>query len=293
MPMLPETAAAITNTLDSVGNYLSAAGTNKKQRKWNEKMYGIQRADALADWTMQNEYNSPTSQMKRLREAGLNPHLVYGNGADAQSTGNVRSSDSGTWNPRPPEFNLGSGMQGYFDTQIKQATLDNLKEQNTVIKQEALLKEAQIGNLGQQTATGKFNLEFEKSMVDVSAQSRRLNLDRTTAEIDVLLDRNHREAAMQAVNIQEAVKRMLQLDANTAKTDTERAHILQQIKNLEQDYKIKKYDEMLSEYGISKSDPFWLRQATIQYRKYGGKTERPSDNIGGGLGQGFKKGFKK
>lgn len=29
----------------------------------------------------QNEYNSPKEQMKRLKDAGLNPHLVYGSGA--------------------------------------------------------------------------------------------------------------------------------------------------------------------------------------------------------------------
>lgn len=33
------------------------------------------------------DYNTPVNQMKRLREAGLNPNLVYGNGADAQYSG--------------------------------------------------------------------------------------------------------------------------------------------------------------------------------------------------------------
>lgn len=34
----------------------------------------------LQMWNLQNEYNSPAAQMQRLREAGLNPALVYGNG---------------------------------------------------------------------------------------------------------------------------------------------------------------------------------------------------------------------
>ena len=33
----------------------------------------------------QNEYNLPQNQMARLQAAGLNPHLVYGSGADTQS----------------------------------------------------------------------------------------------------------------------------------------------------------------------------------------------------------------
>lgn len=36
-------------------------------------------------------YNSPVNQMQRLREAGLNPNLVYDNGANAQFAGNTDS----------------------------------------------------------------------------------------------------------------------------------------------------------------------------------------------------------
>lgn len=51
--------AAAAELLGQSVNAWSAANTNKKQRQWQEKMYGQQRIDALADWTMQNEYNSP------------------------------------------------------------------------------------------------------------------------------------------------------------------------------------------------------------------------------------------
>ncbi|QCS36289.1 minor capsid protein [Capybara microvirus Cap1_SP_217] len=48
-------------------------------------------AQNLEMWNLQNEYNSPKAQMERLREAGLNPNLVYGSGA---STGNASSAPS-------------------------------------------------------------------------------------------------------------------------------------------------------------------------------------------------------
>jgi hypothetical protein len=44
--------------------------TNKQNRK-----------RALEDWNRQNAYNHPSQQMQRLKEAGLNPNLVYGGGA--------------------------------------------------------------------------------------------------------------------------------------------------------------------------------------------------------------------
>lgn len=46
------------------------------QKELMNKQYNAQ----LQMWNRQNEYNSPAAQMQRLREAGLNPALVYGNG---------------------------------------------------------------------------------------------------------------------------------------------------------------------------------------------------------------------
>lgn len=61
------------------------------QNIWNKKM-----------WNEQNEYNSPVQQKQRLLDAGLNPALMYGNGA---STGNAQSA------PRM-ELNPGSILDG-------------------------------------------------------------------------------------------------------------------------------------------------------------------------------------
>ena len=80
--------------LNSSINYAAQADINKRTQKYNREMYERQRADSLSDWTRQNEYNSPTSQMARLREAGLNPNLVYGKGADNTAQA-IRSSSPG------------------------------------------------------------------------------------------------------------------------------------------------------------------------------------------------------
>lgn len=43
----------------------------------------------LENWLIQQEYNTPANQVARLRAAGLNPNLIYGNGSAA--TGNASS----------------------------------------------------------------------------------------------------------------------------------------------------------------------------------------------------------
>lgn len=76
---------------------------NKKNREWQEKMHNIQRQESLADIesarAYQNQliaddraYNSPESQVERLRDAGLNPSLAYGQGIDAGNY-NIGSPD--------------------------------------------------------------------------------------------------------------------------------------------------------------------------------------------------------
>ena len=80
MPLTLPVATLLAGLGSAAGNTVSQLSTNAAQRKWNEAMYNRQRQDALADWARTNEYNSPLAQMQRLREAGLNPHLIYGGG---------------------------------------------------------------------------------------------------------------------------------------------------------------------------------------------------------------------
>lgn len=71
----------------AVGAAQSAVGLVSQiiQNIWNKKM-----------WNEQNEYNSPVQQKQRLLDAGLNPALMYGNGA---STGNASSAPKMELNP--------------------------------------------------------------------------------------------------------------------------------------------------------------------------------------------------
>lgn len=52
---------------------------------FNKKLAEQQNEYNLQMWNLQNEYNSPAAQMKRLEDAGLNTALMYGQG----STGNA------------------------------------------------------------------------------------------------------------------------------------------------------------------------------------------------------------
>lgn len=54
------------------------------QHKYNKKLADYQNDINIENWNMQNEYNSPVNQRKRLEEAGINPAVLGG-----QNTGNA------------------------------------------------------------------------------------------------------------------------------------------------------------------------------------------------------------
>lgn len=68
--------------------------TNKTARENTDKTIAAQKREAelayqraVQMWHMQNAYNSPEEQMKRFGAAGLNPHLIYGQGNPGNASG--------------------------------------------------------------------------------------------------------------------------------------------------------------------------------------------------------------
>ncbi len=86
-----------TATLNQVGNIISTAMANDA----NEDMQRRQNAWNLEQWNRNNAYNHPAAQMQRLKAAGLNPDLMYGQNSGG-AMGNSSSPATGT-NPIPKQ----------------------------------------------------------------------------------------------------------------------------------------------------------------------------------------------
>lgn len=67
-----------------------------KDRAWQEEMYGRAYEDQVALIDKQNEYNLPANQMKRLKDAGINPlYAISGNLQNVSAGGSTPSVPSG------------------------------------------------------------------------------------------------------------------------------------------------------------------------------------------------------
>jgi len=150
-------------------------------------MYQQQRMDALMDWRNQNRYNHPMQQMQRLREAGLNPNLVYGNGVQTQSA-NIKTTNSNTPDIRPPQATtdysgFANSLTAFQDAQVKQINTDNLKKQGELIVAETNSKNVETANKITEGETSKFQLQKSKELKDLVIEEQILRNKKTTAEI--------------------------------------------------------------------------------------------------------------
>lgn len=268
-PLIAAGIAAGGQLLGTGINALAQGSINRKTQKWNEKMHNLQRQESLADYAMQNAYNHPSAQMARLRESGLNPNLVYGNGATTESA-KPAASPVGSWNPRAPEYDLGSaassGIAAYQNTKMQEAQIDNLRVQNDVLQKDALLKQAQtIGTLASadktkmDTNTAAFDLALKEAIKSFSIDAARLGVEQAAANVQYTLDQNERAKVMQAATLGKMIEEVAAIKIGRAKTNAEINQIKESIENMKKEGKLKDLELELRKKGINPNDPTWLR----------------------------------
>lgn len=259
--MAPEIIAGGANILGTAVDAVSSAIQNKKQREWNEKMYERQRKDSLADFTMQNEYNSPTAQMARLREAGLNPNLVYGQGAVANNASGIKASDTKQYNPQRLE--VGRGIAGavgtYYDTKVQQAQYDNLKAQNTVLVNKAAMQGLEAAQAAAKTSWTNTQRENSLRLTDASIKNIEQNILKSQQDIKFSVSESTRRDIMQSQNVKESVERILRSQSSRATDTKQREHIDAQIRQIANNIELSEFEKSLNRLGMTKGDELWQR----------------------------------
>ena len=112
--LLSGIAGGLPGALLGVGSsLLSNIGSKKRQNQADAKN--------IEFWKMQNQYNTPAAQMQRLKDAGLNPNLIYGSspaGASG-SAGSIAPS-------KPAPYAIKDPSQTIAQMQLLKAQEDNL-----------------------------------------------------------------------------------------------------------------------------------------------------------------------
>lgn len=177
MPIGTALASAIGQTASSgagmLGGYFASRYAYKKD---------------LEQWHRQNKYNSPGEQMKRLKSAGLNPNLVYGEGAKG-ATGNASASPSYQKQDTTSLNNLPTilGVLGQYQniaTNHAQETNIKADTQGKIISNaiSAIDKEiAQFTKDYRKAQEGPNKSDIQQRLIELQKERRRLVIEQTKA----------------------------------------------------------------------------------------------------------------
>lgn len=147
VPIIGHAIDAFASGVNSAVN----ANQAKKDRQWKEHMYERQKEDEIAFWKMQNEYDLPSAQLQRMKDAGLNPLLAYGQGGSvAASSGQLNLPSPMSSQPARSDFhtNFGIAMQQAYLLNAQRENIEadtENKVQNSLLAAENAVKTRQEG----------------------------------------------------------------------------------------------------------------------------------------------------
>lgn len=150
--------AALTGGISSlIGSAVSAADSRKArewqsnenniQRNWQRQMMYEQNDINVENWEREMEYNNPVNQMSRLKSAGLNPDLAYGQ-LSAGSSNSIAPVSQATTSPSssaagvvPDRQMMANSVQSALDAALKVAEAKKKRNEADNIATDTALKE--------------------------------------------------------------------------------------------------------------------------------------------------------
>lgn len=262
MPIIPlATGVSLIGGATQALNVGGQIAQNYYNRKYAEEQYRTQRIDALNDRDYANNYNSPTQQIKRYKEAGLNPNLMYGGGATAQQAAvQTQQADTKNVQAQAPQIDGSSVLQMFYDIQRIQAQTDLVREQS---KQSEISQSFSKFQLGKESALLPGQLQGQA----IDNRNKMLTGDNqftSNAIQQMTLSSTVAEAAQRVVNLQkDEMLKTLTLENNPLRQQQIRQEIRLIESRIKSDAVKRALDdkelEMLKN-GYTKSDPLWARQ---------------------------------
>lgn len=174
----------------NVAQTIANSNLNKKNRAWQEKMFDQQYQRNVELWKMQNAYNTPAEQVKRLRQAGLNPNLLYGNGSAATgNAGEISAADvPSTPTSVPYDFSqasngLASGIAMYQNWRMNELNMEKVRSQTENINANTIYQQSMSRGQDTKNKLLGVDLDWAWKNYNLDYAAKRLGMNKTQAEI--------------------------------------------------------------------------------------------------------------
>lgn len=201
----------------------------KRQMDYNKELQDYVYSQNLEQWKRENRYNSPSEQMARYRQAGLNGNLIYGQSNLASSSPEMVIGDVGTGsaqNASPLDVEGINLDPATFQRIINETNLANANVEN--INADTEKKETEMGNIEEDTRGKKIENDFKQDLNPISLERAAKELDKVENENQLI------RAQIKNINLDSALKtyeQMLkQLDIQIKRVDADYADELMELR---------------------------------------------------------------
>lgn len=172
-------AAWIAPAIEAAGSVAGSVasglfGNNQaaKNRSFQERMYYQQLEDNRENWQRVADYNLPSAELQRIKDAGLNPLLYYQNGSGAMAGSQITSASAPSG--AQANANFGNPFNG-FTQSLAQMRMLNAQIEN--INADTSAKEAQALQTESQTEWQNIENKFSKDTFELRKAIRHGDLE--------------------------------------------------------------------------------------------------------------------
>ena len=160
-------------------NWKRTKELNKQQYEYNKNLAEQAFQRNVQMWNAENAYNTPAAQMMRMRAAGLNPNLIYGNGQEASAglAGDAPELQYGQYDPKinyfDPTEGAFQGINAAMSLRQINSMVDLQETQSRLNESESKVKELEAALKGQD-----FYWYDTKVASELAEQNSRTNLNK-------------------------------------------------------------------------------------------------------------------
>lgn len=163
--------------IGAVANYAS----QQQAFRQNKELMRMQNQYNVDQWNRENQYNSPAAQVARLREAGLNPDLMYGNGTTSTGMASQLSGKMQAGTPMSPvdysslALNAAQAGKLFAETRLINSQAEKTGKETSWIDR---LNDTSVQHMLSQIAVNDKEIEVQASKI------RNMDADSLSKEID-------------------------------------------------------------------------------------------------------------
>ncbi|MEM4959255.1 MAG: hypothetical protein QXX12_05200 [Nanopusillaceae archaeon] len=250
--------------LQPVSQYYQNKQYNDSQRQIAKDAQDFE----LKMWNMQNEYNSPSSQMQRWNQAGLNPNLIYSQGTPGNASSMPSAHKANIMN-QFAGLNMNESLNVlsmYQDYRLKESQIANTEARTLTEAYKPLLTEAQTEQTRSRITLN--SAQTRKTLLDsnyVDAQTKQAILNYQDS-LSKYGEGDERTAYLRSIAETELEDRLISLelkgqDVISKKLDRENTRNMMSLRDQQRialEYE-NKMNETLKKYAVTSRDPYWQR----------------------------------